>query len=193
MVWISVIPVRPFRSSIPYEITFSVFPHTHHLCATIQNKEIVAHLQFICTPSPNSCTGITLFQFNIGYVINHAFVLAGLGRDETDASSVRSAFSAKSQCGVFYYEIEIVSKGRDGYISIGYCEEETPLDKLSGNFIHTITIITTRKIFILTFCQQVWIRLVMDIMPMMENATMVQTLVQPMAHHSLLAMLLDVE
>ncbi|CAM0142122.1 unnamed protein product [Umbelopsis sp. WA50703] len=57
---------------------------------------------------------------------------SGLGRDETDASSVRSAFSAKSQCGVFYYEIEIVSKGRDGYISIGYCEEETPLERLSG-------------------------------------------------------------
>ncbi|GAB5590488.1 hypothetical protein Unana1_05388 [Umbelopsis nana] len=57
---------------------------------------------------------------------------SGLGRDDNDAAAVRSTFSAKPQCGIFYFEIEIVSKGRDGYIGIGFCDADSTMDKLPG-------------------------------------------------------------
>ncbi|KAG2180488.1 hypothetical protein INT44_003492 [Umbelopsis vinacea] len=56
----------------------------------------------------------------------------GSGRNDKDAAAVRSTFTAKPQCGIFYFEIEIVSKGRDGYISIGFCDADASMDKLPG-------------------------------------------------------------
>ncbi|KAH8554030.1 hypothetical protein BGW37DRAFT_483215 [Umbelopsis sp. PMI_123] len=56
----------------------------------------------------------------------------GSGRDEREAAAIRTTFTAKPQCGIFYFEIEIVSKGRDGYISIGFCDADTAMDKLPG-------------------------------------------------------------
>ncbi|KAI8576371.1 hypothetical protein K450DRAFT_192816 [Umbelopsis ramanniana AG] len=56
----------------------------------------------------------------------------GSGRNDHDAAAVRSTFTAKPQCGIFYFEIEIVSKGRDGYISIGFCDADASMDKLPG-------------------------------------------------------------
>lgn len=59
-------------------------------------------------------------------------LLLGTGRNNHDAAAVRSTFTAKPQCGIFYFEIEIVSKGRDGYISIGFCDADASMDKLPG-------------------------------------------------------------
>jgi hypothetical protein len=59
-------------------------------------------------------------------------IFLGLGRDDNDAAAVRSTFSVKPQCGIFYFEIDIVSKGRDGYIGIGFCDADSTMDKLPG-------------------------------------------------------------
>ncbi|KAI9321816.1 concanavalin A-like lectin/glucanase domain-containing protein, partial [Dichotomocladium elegans] len=56
----------------------------------------------------------------------------GAGKDDSDISAVRANFPFRPQCGLFYYEVEIVSKGVDGHIGIGFCWASTALDKLPG-------------------------------------------------------------
>ncbi|KAJ1517490.1 hypothetical protein HMI55_006914 [Coelomomyces lativittatus] len=56
----------------------------------------------------------------------------GPGRTDTDAASIRANHSIPCQTGVYYFELEILSKGRDGYIGIGVCGPEVPLNRLPG-------------------------------------------------------------
>ena len=41
-------------------------------------------------------------------------VPAGSGKNHKDAASVRTAHPIPAACGVYYFEIKVVSKGRDG-------------------------------------------------------------------------------
>ncbi|CAG8688833.1 4809_t:CDS:2 [Rhizophagus irregularis] len=45
---------------------------------------------------------------------------------------VRSNYPIPDKVGIFYFEVEIISKGRDGLIGVGFCEKEVPLDRLPG-------------------------------------------------------------
>ena len=60
-----------------------------------------------------------------------SFVGNGAG-DDHDAAAVRADHPIPSTSGVYYYEVEIASKGRDGYISIGFCSRWTDLNRLVG-------------------------------------------------------------
>lgn len=42
--------------------------------------------------------------------------LLGPGKSESDAASIRANNFIPLQCGLFYFEITIVNKGRDGYL-----------------------------------------------------------------------------
>ncbi|KAG5459600.1 MAG: concanavalin A-like lectin/glucanase domain-containing protein [Olpidium bornovanus] len=55
-----------------------------------------------------------------------------MGKNDSDAASVRSNQLIPPQCGIFYYEVEIISKGRDGYIGIGLCTQSVALNRLPG-------------------------------------------------------------
>ncbi|KAI9489369.1 hypothetical protein BDB00DRAFT_843484 [Zychaea mexicana] len=59
-------------------------------------------------------------------------VYTGPGKTETHAASVRSNFPIRRQCGVYYYEIKVLSKGEDGFIGIGFCSGKNGLDRLPG-------------------------------------------------------------
>ncbi|KAI9285909.1 concanavalin A-like lectin/glucanase domain-containing protein [Umbelopsis sp. AD052] len=63
---------------------------------------------------------------------NRRLKYVGVGKDDTDAASVRANFPMRPQCGIFYFEVEIVSKGRDGYIGIGFCWQSNLLNRLPG-------------------------------------------------------------
>ncbi|KAI9103242.1 concanavalin A-like lectin/glucanase domain-containing protein [Phlyctochytrium arcticum] len=56
----------------------------------------------------------------------------GPGRDDVHAAAVRSNHPIPPQCGLFYYEVSIISKGRDGYIGIGFCGQNVALNRLPG-------------------------------------------------------------
>ncbi|KAJ3090683.1 hypothetical protein HK102_002952 [Quaeritorhiza haematococci] len=56
----------------------------------------------------------------------------GTGNKDADAAAVRANYPIPPQCGVFYYEVDIVSKGRDGYIGIGFCTKSVNLQRLPG-------------------------------------------------------------
>ncbi|GBC08195.1 hypothetical protein RclHR1_07960011 [Rhizophagus clarus] len=56
----------------------------------------------------------------------------GLGARDADSGIVRSDYPIPDKVGIFYFEVEVISKGRDGLIGVGFCEKEVPLDRLPG-------------------------------------------------------------
>lgn len=45
--------------------------------------------------------------------------LLGVGKSHNDAASVRTVCHIPASCGLYYFEVKIISKGRDGYMGIG--------------------------------------------------------------------------
>lgn len=45
--------------------------------------------------------------------------LQGVGKSHNDAASVRTTCHIPASCGLYYFEVRIISKGRDGYMGIG--------------------------------------------------------------------------
>ncbi|TPX63230.1 hypothetical protein SpCBS45565_g06791 [Spizellomyces sp. 'palustris'] len=56
----------------------------------------------------------------------------GPGQTDAHAAAVRTNHPIPPQCGLFYYEVTIISKGRDGYIGVGLCAQNVPLNRLPG-------------------------------------------------------------
>ncbi|KAL4429173.1 hypothetical protein ABPG77_010152 [Micractinium sp. CCAP 211/92] len=56
----------------------------------------------------------------------------GPGSDDRDAAAVRANHPVPSDCPVYYFEVEITSRGRDGFIGIGFSTAEVKLDRLPG-------------------------------------------------------------
>jgi Ran-binding protein 9/10 len=56
----------------------------------------------------------------------------GQGTDDRDAASVRADHPVPADCPIFYFEVEIVNAGRDGFIGIGFCTRDVNLDRLPG-------------------------------------------------------------
>ena len=57
----------------------------------------------------------------------------GPGKTHKDAASVRTDYPIPAACGIYYFEIKIVSKGRDGYMGIGLSKSDVLLNRLPGN------------------------------------------------------------
>lgn len=51
---------------------------------------------------------------------------------EHEAASARSDHPMPSQCGIYYYEVTVNSKGKEGMVAIGFSSEKTSLEKLPG-------------------------------------------------------------
>ncbi|CAO0797610.1 unnamed protein product [Mucor circinelloides] len=56
----------------------------------------------------------------------------GNGKDESDVASVRANYAMRKQCGIYYFEIKVISKGVDGHIGIGFCRRINSLDRFPG-------------------------------------------------------------
>ncbi|CAI2171646.1 14457_t:CDS:2 [Funneliformis geosporum] len=54
----------------------------------------------------------------------------GLVGDENFA--IRSNFPISEQCGLFYFEVDIIDKGENGAIGIGFCTNTASLNKMPG-------------------------------------------------------------
>jgi hypothetical protein len=63
--------------------------------------------------------------------------LAELNRHDPDkdAAAVRADQPIPSQAGVYYYEVEVISKGQKGYIGIGFSTRGVDLERLPGKSI----------------------------------------------------------
>ena len=56
----------------------------------------------------------------------------GSGKTDADAASIRADVWIPPQTGIYYYEVTIVSKGRDGYIGVGFGALNVSLGRLPG-------------------------------------------------------------
>ena len=56
----------------------------------------------------------------------------GNGKNHKDAASVRTAVPIPASCLLYYFEIKVLSKGRDGYMGIGLAAQGVNMQRLPG-------------------------------------------------------------
>lgn len=56
----------------------------------------------------------------------------GPGDDDKDAASVRTDHPVPFDVSLYYYEVQVVNKGRDGFVGIGFSAHTVKLDRLPG-------------------------------------------------------------
>jgi hypothetical protein len=55
-----------------------------------------------------------------------------------EPATIRTNFPMRPQCGVYYFEIRVISKGTDGLFAVGFCTSKSNLNTLPG--MHTLFI-----------------------------------------------------
>ncbi|KAG1688797.1 Ran-binding protein 9 [Nymphon striatum] len=56
----------------------------------------------------------------------------GVGKGHKDAASIRATHPIPASCGLYYFEVKIVSKGREGYMGIGLSAQGVNMNRLPG-------------------------------------------------------------
>lgn len=57
---------------------------------------------------------------------------AGVTKTSDEAASIRSDHPMPKECGLYYYEVTILSRGKDGLIGIGFSAKRANLNRLPG-------------------------------------------------------------
>ncbi|TRY75293.1 hypothetical protein TCAL_01336 [Tigriopus californicus] len=84
------------------------------------------------TPLPRSWSSKDKYDY-IGLSLNNLRVqYKGHGKTHKDASSVRATHPIPTSCGIYYFEVKIVSKGRDGYMGVGLSAQGVNMNRLPG-------------------------------------------------------------
>ncbi|XP_008333261.2 ran-binding protein 9 [Cynoglossus semilaevis] len=84
------------------------------------------------TPLPRSWSPKDKFSY-IGLSQNNLRVhYKGHGKTQKDAASVRATHPIPAACGVYYFEVKIISKGREGYMGIGLSAQGVNMNRLPG-------------------------------------------------------------
>lgn len=84
------------------------------------------------TPLPRAWSTKDKYNY-IGLSQNNLRVhYRGHGKTHKDASSVRVTHPIPASCGLYYFEVKIVSKGRDGYMGVGLCGNDVNMNRLPG-------------------------------------------------------------
>ncbi|XP_064640296.1 ran-binding protein 9-like [Lineus longissimus] len=84
------------------------------------------------TPLPKSWSPKDKFNY-IGLSQNNLRVhYKGVGKNHKDAASVRASHPIPASCGIYYFEVKIISKGRDGYMGIGLSAQGVNMNRLPG-------------------------------------------------------------
>lgn len=84
------------------------------------------------TPIPRSWSSKDKFNYITLSRNNLRVQYKGHGKTHKDASSVRAAHPIPASCGVYYFEVKIISKGRDGYMGVGLCAQGVNMNRLPG-------------------------------------------------------------
>lgn len=84
------------------------------------------------TPLPRSWSSKDKYQYIKLSRSNQRVHYNGQGKNHKDAASVRSTHPIPAACGVYYFEVKIISKGRDGYMGIGLADGKVNMNRLPG-------------------------------------------------------------
>uniref|UniRef100_A0A8D0A4T4 RAN binding protein 9 n=1 Tax=Sander lucioperca TaxID=283035 RepID=A0A8D0A4T4_SANLU len=106
---------------------------------SVQEKELNQRLRRLYpavneseTALPRSWSPKDKFSY-IGLSQNNLRVhYKGHGKTPKDAASVRATHPIPAACGVYYFEVKIISKGRDGYMGIGLSAQGVNMNRLPG-------------------------------------------------------------
>jgi len=102
------------------------------LCPQDRVAKLYPHVNEEETALPRSWSQQDKFTY-LGLSQNNLRVhYKGVGKSHKDAASVRATHPIPAACGLYYFEVKIVSKGRDGYIGIGLCAQGVNMNKLPG-------------------------------------------------------------
>lgn len=71
-------------------------------------------------------------SFKVGWLFPLQIHTTGPGKNEQHAAAICANFPMRPQCGVYYYEMHVLSKGTDGYITIGFSTAESHVDRVPG-------------------------------------------------------------
>ncbi|KAI8127647.1 Ran-binding proteins 9/10 like protein [Lucilia cuprina] len=107
--------------------------------ASSPNNQVVDRLKLLYpnvneneTPLPrcwsphDKCLSIGLSQNNLRVHFK------GVGKQSNDAASVRTAHPIPPACGIYYFEVKIISKGKNGYMGIGLTAQQFRMNRLPG-------------------------------------------------------------
>ncbi|GHJ84786.1 hypothetical protein NliqN6_1188 [Naganishia liquefaciens] len=124
------------------------YPHATLTAATsepISKENLPEYMQIISAPvlaiptsfSPlDKCSRLSISPAStpaLGYGPLVVVRFTGTGaRGDADAAAVRTDHPISPACGIYYYEATIVSKGQEGFISIGFSNRLTNLSRLVG-------------------------------------------------------------
>ncbi|ESN91391.1 hypothetical protein HELRODRAFT_70577 [Helobdella robusta] len=56
----------------------------------------------------------------------------GTGKDVKDAASIRTTHSIPVTCGIYYFEVKVITKGREGYMGVGVTAVQKMENRLPG-------------------------------------------------------------
>jgi hypothetical protein len=103
-----------------------------NLCLEERLKILYPFVKQDETPLPRSWSTKDKYNY-IGLSQNNLRVhYKGHGKNHKDASSVRATHPIPASCGVYYFEVKIVSKGRDGNMGVGLCAQSVNMNRLPG-------------------------------------------------------------
>ncbi|KAH8292947.1 hypothetical protein KR018_001507, partial [Drosophila ironensis] len=77
-----------------------------------------------CWSPHDKCLSIGLSQNNLRVTYK------GVSKQHSDAASVRTAYPIPSSCGLYYFEVRIISRGRNGYMGIGLTAQQFRMNRL---------------------------------------------------------------
>ncbi|KAJ8011417.1 hypothetical protein DPEC_G00057990 [Dallia pectoralis] len=98
----------------------------------LQLRRLYPAVNELETPLPRSWSPKDKFSY-IGLSQNNLRVhYKGHGKTPKDAASVRATHPIPAACGVYYFEVKIISKGRDGYMGIGLSAQGVNMNRLPG-------------------------------------------------------------
>ncbi|KAK2708393.1 ran-binding protein 9-like [Artemia franciscana] len=84
------------------------------------------------TPLPRAWSPVDKYQYISLSQNNLRAQYKGKGQSHKDAASVRATNPIPASCGLYYFEVKIVSKGRDGYMGIGLSIQGVSTNRLPG-------------------------------------------------------------
>ncbi|KAH3769449.1 hypothetical protein DPMN_170718, partial [Dreissena polymorpha] len=82
------------------------------------------------TPIPRAWSAKDKFNYLVLTQNNLRVQYKGAGKTHKDAASVRATHPIPVSCGIYYFEVKIVSKGRDGYMGIGLAAQGVNQNRL---------------------------------------------------------------
>uniref|UniRef100_A0A1A9VGL5 Ran-binding proteins 9/10 homolog n=1 Tax=Glossina austeni TaxID=7395 RepID=A0A1A9VGL5_GLOAU len=83
-----------------------------------------------CWSSHDKCVTIGLSQNNLR--VQYKAGAVGVGKPQNEAASVRTAHPIPPACGIYYFEVKIISKSKNGYMGIGLTAKQFRMNRLPG-------------------------------------------------------------